>query len=600
MTRYLRLGYLVPRLVLLVVLFLVVELGSGWALRHAVVGGGEQAIGARVELGDSTVSLAKARATMKDLKIADPKRPMQNLLEAERITLDFEADSLLRKRAIAEHGVVSGLRFGTPRETSGALDPSEETASGAAAPAWIAGAEVAVSEAADRWLDGLEDQLMVEANDLESVRLAEELADAWPARFETLGQQARALKQDANELRFRLTEAKQNPLRNAAYLQEAPQKIQQLQQRLTDLNRQLAALPAEVAADKERIAQARQRDEQRLRERLQVDQLDPQSLTTQLLGEPITESVRELIGWVRWSREMIPSARAERATTPRDRGVDVHFVGIRRRPDLLIRQLELSGATRLAGRPVEVSGLVSNYTNAPELHGEPIEIELKTAGALPLKVRALVHRSGETPIDEFHVDCPALDLPGVELGKASQLAMKIAPSAASLTVDIRIVGERLTGEVQLVQDRVTLTSVVGDDASPLVRRLGAAAAHQAAAVTNPTTRVTLSGSLDKPELAIWSSLGTTVAESFKEGALGVASSEALNCLVKADRQVTDHQAGVDRLLAQATQRLSAEVGAPAAEIQKLANGALGNSFENGGFSVEQIGNRLEAAGSLFK
>ncbi|QDT67843.1 hypothetical protein MalM25_07500 [Planctomycetes bacterium MalM25] len=600
MTRYFRLGYLVPRLVLLVVLFCVIELGSGWALRHAVVSGGEQAIGARVELGDSTVSLVNARATMKDLRIADPKRPMQNLLEAERITLDFEADSLLRKRAIAEHGVVSGLRFGTPRETSGALDPAEESASGVAAPAWIGGADQAISEAAGRWLDGLEKQLKVEATDLESVRLAEELAEAWPNRFDSLTKQAKALQRDAKELRTNLTEAKKNPLRNAAYLKEAPQRIQQLQQRLAALNRELTALPAEAAADKQRIAQARTRDEQRLRDRLQVNQLDHQSLTTQLLGEPVTESIRELIGWVRWTREMIPSTRAERATTPRDRGVDVHFVGVRRRPNLLIRQLELSGAARLAGRPVELSGLVSDYTNAPELHAEPMRIELRTDGALPMEVRAMVHRGRGAPIDEFLIDCPAFGLPGVELGKSSQLAMKMAPSTASLSVNLRVEGQRLSGHVEMVQDRVTLTSTVGDNASPLIRRLGAAAAHQAASVAQPTTRVTLSGSLDQPQLAIWSSLGSTVAASLKEGALGVARTEALNGLVRADRQVTDRLASIDGLVAEATQRLTAEIGAPSQEIQQLAGGWLGDQLGESGFSIEQVGKRLGPAGALFK
>lgn len=600
MTRYLRLGYLVPRLVILVVLFCALEFGSGWALRRAVIGGGEGAIGARVEVGESVVSVIETRATLTDLRIADPKRPMQNLVEADRIELDFESDSLLRRKLIAEHGSIRGLRFGTPRETSGALD-SEAEATGSDAPAWLSeNAKQAAKEAADQWVADLETKLSAKADSFESVKLAGELAEAWPKRFDKIADDARALREEVEQIKAAAEEARRNPLRNAEFLTSAPQRVQQLQQRLAGLHAELANLPADVAADKNRVQLARQRDEQRLKSLLQVDQLDSQSLTSHLLGERMTASVQELIGWVRWTREMIPAGGGKRATTPRERGVDVHFVGVRQRPDLLIRELELAGATRLAGRPVELAGVVRDFTTAPELHGEPIRAELRADGALPLEVHVAIHRAGGTPVDELLLDCPGFDLPGASLGNDRKLAMRMAPSTGSVSVSLRVEGERLTGELQLVQDRVTLTPIVGDQATPLVRRLGTAAGHQVAAVSKPATRITLSGSLDQPKMAVWSTLGTAVAESLQKAAVGVAQAEAETRLTDASKLVEKEMAALDVLLAQATERLNREIDGPKGEIEQLASNWLGKQLGVGGFSLEKLGKRLPAAGSLFK
>lgn len=600
MTRYIRLGYLVPRLVLLVVLFCVAEFGAGWALKRAVVQGGEGAIGARVEVGESAISLLDARATLTNLRIANPQRPMENLLEADRIELDFESDSLLRRKAIAEHGRVRGLRFGTPRETSGALDPDQPTETTVAG-AWLGNAtKAAVKETADEWLANLEKKLSADVDDFESVRLANELSDAWPARFDEIAEEARALQGDVDTLRNVALEARSNPLRNADFLRTAPQRASELQQRLAGLYAEIESLPNDVAADKQRIEVARQRDEQRLHQRLQADQLDPQSLTSHLLGDQVTSSVSELIGWVRWTREMIPSSSPQRATTPRSRGVDVNFIGMRQRPDLLVRELELAGTARLAGRPVELTGTVTDFTTMPALHGEPMRVALTTTGALPLQVRATIDRSNGQPTDELLIDCPAFGLPKAQLGDASKFALAMAPSTASLSVSLLIQGEQLTGEVQIVQDRVALTPTVGPGANKLVRQVGASVGERIASVAKPATRVTLSGTLDQPKMAVWSTLGPAIAEALESAAGDIVRTEGERQLAKVQGRVRSEMASLDDLLAQATGRLLSEIEGPRQEIERLASGLLGDTLGRGTFSFEQLGKRLPAAGSLFK
>ena len=53
----LRLGYVVPRLVALVLVYLLAEVGSGYLLRWSVESGGSAAVGAKVDLVGAKVSL---------------------------------------------------------------------------------------------------------------------------------------------------------------------------------------------------------------------------------------------------------------------------------------------------------------------------------------------------------------------------------------------------------------------------------------------------------------------------------------------------------------------------------------------------------------
>jgi uncharacterized protein (TIGR03545 family) len=599
MTRFFRLGYILPRLVLLVVLYCALEYGTGWGLHYAVVSGGQSAIGAKVELDSSAVSVLEARATLTGLRVTNPKRPMENLLEAEKIELDFESDSFLRKKVIANHGVVRGIKFNTPRETSGALDPEDETL-GSDAPGWFGGAGQAAGQAADKWLDDIELKFAGDHEDFESVKLARELSQSWPQRFDKLNADAKSLQAEVETLREQAKEARSNPLRGADFLAAAPQRAADLRQRLANLHAELTSLPAEVKADKSRIDDARRRDEALIRERLQVNQLDPQSLTSQLLGEQVTGSIDSLVGWVRWTRQMVPSSKVRPVVTQRTRGVDVNFAGVRQRPDLLIRELAVSGSARMGGRPMELVGTITDFTTSPAIHGKPIRAVFNSTGGLEMVVRLTVDRTGGVATDELIVDCPAFDLPQGQLGNPEKLGLAMAPSTGSLSVSLRIEGEQLSGDIQLVQDRVALSPVVGPSASKLARRMGDAVGSSLATLPKPATRVTLSGTLDDPKLAVWSTLGPAVAESLQNAATNLAREEAQKRLESTQQKLAGELASLDRKVNDAMTKLTAEVEAPRQEIERLASNWIGEQLGGGTFSFEQLGKRLPAAESLFK
>ena len=109
-----------PRLLIVVVLLLAAQFAMGLVARTKVIRSTEAWTGGRVAVGHARVSLVNRQLILRDLSVADPRRPTTNLFLADRCQLDLAAWPLLRKRIVVERGVISGLRFVVPRCENGA------------------------------------------------------------------------------------------------------------------------------------------------------------------------------------------------------------------------------------------------------------------------------------------------------------------------------------------------------------------------------------------------------------------------------------------------------------------------------------------------
>lgn len=583
-----RFKYILPRLLLLMVLLAVAEVGTGYFTHWAIEQGGEAALGARVEVGSSQASLLKTRVQIEDLVVANPRSAFKNLLEARRIDIDFDSSALLRKKLIAPYGEITGIRFDTQRATSGLLPESPLRESSDDAKSWL-NAEAAVY--ARNWLDGVEQRVTQDLRrELKSVDLAEELAERWPNQYDSLRAKSRQLKQDAKQLAEQAKIAKQNPLRHIEFLTNLPNQTTALRRQVDELHTQLASLPGTLDADRRAIAAARVHDERVLRDKLTMEAIDAETLTNYLLGEQIAAPLQDAVAWLKWARGLVPESN-RKLIAERDqlRGENILFPGTRCHPDFWLRSIKLSGVADVSGQPLELVGTIRDVTSDPKLVGQPMVLELRSTEGMPIRIVATIDRTSDVPRDQILIDCEALPLAGMSLGKNGPLALTVSPTLANVNVSLTLVGERLTGDVQVVQRNVQLMPHVrnerlrGDIETTLTESLGS--------VDQLATRIGIEGTLDRPRIKLWSNLGPVVSESTQRVVTTLVERRASAAINSARAKVDDQVGRVESQLVAFQHEIAAELGGPAQVVAQL----LG---QQPGGPLDQLG-RLPQ-GSLFK
>jgi uncharacterized protein (TIGR03545 family) len=583
--RFLRLGYIVPRLVVLVLVYLLAEVGCGYLLRWGIVAGGSAAVGAKVDVADARVSLIETQLLVSKLEVTNPKSPLKNLAKVERLEIDLDTAALLRKKLVINYGALTGLEFDTDRETSGALPDS--TKSEDHAPSWIGQQARSVAE---HWFADLEARFQQDLRtQLQSVALAEELAAKWPQKYSALEASVRSLKQRAKQLETEYETARKNPLRHGEFLAQVPREVAAFEKALSALHAELAALPAELKGDREAIERARQHDQQRLAQLARLDAIDPQALTEYLVGPQVTEALDEAAAWMRFVRQVIPPSDDEfEGSTAKGRGTDVVFVGARPLPDVWVKRLRLAGAARLGGQPLEMAGNLHNWSSDPRLAGKPTTLELKSTRGLPVTLTAIFDRLQETPRDEMTIEATGLALAAAHLGEGGAVELELGPSTAHVTANVALTGEALSGRLLIRQQGVGVTPKIA------IAKIGSSLEQSLAArlgnIRQGETEVVLTGTLDAPEVSIHSTLGSAMAQAIAQSASEVTTQYTSEIIARSEQQVSKQLAKIEGEMAQFRAKIEAELAEPARLVTNLIGQGTGSPHIGG----------LLPSGSLFK
>ncbi len=559
MKKWLCWQFVLPRAAAVVVTILAAQYVLGIVARSIAIQSGEALTGGQIEIDHARVSLGAKKVVLSGVRIAADAQQSKNVLEADRCELTFSADRALHKQAVIESGRVSGLRFnGFDMTASDATKPANDPAPAG----WF---KPDADLAAQKWLERLNGQFSLDAvKDFASVTHAETFCANWSKQSADLESRLQDLDSRAKYLQQSIETAEANPLRNDKTLEELRKKMDGVQQEFAALQAEIDKLPDVLETGRRAIVAARRQDDEAAGNRLQVDAIEANSLSAYLLQEEAARQLNEFVSWIRWMREIAP---AETKTVGATRGENILFAGCPQKPGWLIRSLELDGSIRLVGQPIELRGVLMDVASAPRLHNSPIRLHLVGSGACPLEVQATIDRTRQTPRDELIVDCQGVLLRGVTLGNTDQLGISLAPSVGALSVSLAVDGDKLNGEVQIVQQRVQMTPVYQGAEG---EALSTAMSDTLGSVSSIATRVSLGGTIDQPTCTLWSNLGTAVAESVQRAVRRTGDQHAKALLAEAGRRVDERLANVDRQLAERQAEFASKTTVILARLQKVA------------------------------
>ena len=556
--------YLIPRLVIASALIGFLTLGLSPLVRWALVTYGSRTLGARIDIEDLHVSLWQTEIQVSQTEITNPASPMRNLFEMREGTFDLDRDALLQRKFIVRQGKISGLRFDTLRDSSGALAPAEEELDD--------GDGFQFPSVDQQWLKSIAGKLQDDLeSELKTPGLCRELMERYPQEYEHLESQVRSLTDRVKQLQELVRQVRENPLQDPSTYENLVRQIAEAREQLAQVQPEFRRVREMVKSDREAVIEAKQHDEAYVRDKLRLESLDPDTLSQYLLGQEQAARLQTALAWIQRVRQYIPDKR-EFADPQRGGGRTVWLPGVPRTPDLLFEQLAIDGLVASGTDTVAFSGSLCGVTYQPQLYGRPATFSVETGGSTPLQIHGVIDRTGAISHDKIVVRCPSFTTPQRTLGKVESLAVSIAPSPGALTLEIDLRDDVLSGQFVLEQDDLRMETHLAQayGGQHLQSRLN----ETLSSVSQLRVAVDLSGTLRRPRGRLRSDLGSHLAGGFQKVFQQELEARADQITARMDQYVQQQLAELEQMVDGKHRELLARLEEPRRKIEQMAAPAI--------------------------
>lgn len=556
-----------------------------WALKKA----GAKAAGAKVDIASVRTKWLRGTLDVYGLAVADKNEPMRNVVESSHLGFHADIGAALRGKTVIREAAVEGLRFGTPRKTSGALPhpppPSkleralkEKLAS--AGTAALGGTPDVKANAAAQ-VDATKLQGLKKLD--EAKAKAKEVEDRWrskQAETQDIAKQAQQLADEAKALGG-----------GGNVLQKA-QKAADLQKKTKDLIARVDAQRAQAQKDLNDVQDLyKQADELRNKDvngvlaAAGLPTLDSQDLARRLLGAKVAERLGTALHWLRWAREKAAARKAAASASAsaappapaRRAGVDVEFPRAHSYPQFLLEDAKLSGTVD-AGQDVRFTGVLNGVTSNPDLYGKPATLTLAglAAAGESVKLEGALEQQKDPVGVVVKFEGAGFPLAGATLGDG-QVGGALTAGQARASGELRSAGDEWTGQVLVeatgvrLAPRTTLTGPAGQAVSDALGSLNAFNA-----------KIGISGKEEDLRLSFSSNIGEVLAGAMKKAFAGQVEAQRKAVEAKIAElygpKLKDAHASTDAL----SSKILGPLDSQKAGLEKQLQDALKKSLGGGG------------------
>lgn len=571
-----RKSYLVPRLVLLLLVWAFFFFAFDPLLKWGMIKGMEKGAKAKVEIASLHTTFLHPSLKLTGLAVADSKDEYRNLLEFSELAFAAEGKPLLEKKLVVDNASLSGLRFGTARKTSGKLAFVKEEPSELVEGLKKESRDFALDRAADVKA-GAEADYKVDPAGLESVKLAKQLEENYQNDYKAISGRVDATKYqdglDALKARYEKAKGESNFAKQAKDYADIGKEVKKL---TADFKKDKAEAEAALAKAKDSfkaVDEARKKDLAAVMARMKLPSLDTQSIARMLAGPVIAEKTATGMKWVNMARKYMPSDSKGVLKNEAKRGRVVHFPKTESYPNFLVRKMFISGELG-AEDPLDYKGEIYGLTTQPKVYGKPMTALVRGAkGARRLDFKCLVDASGSVLRTNSELLLSGMPVKQLQLGSPSSFMVDITGATGTFDGKLKTEGENLDGKAA--------ARLTGGSFKPKADNIKAAPLRSAveasfAGLSSALIETGIGGTLKSPRLSINTDLANALSKAFS-GAMGAEVKKAQEeAQKKIDEALKPYRAKLDGLAAEKQAELGGKLKDSESKISSLGDGLLKN------------------------
>lgn len=508
-----RWGYLIPRIIIIAIVWAFFAFGFDPMLRNGATSGLQSITGAKVDIADVTTGFFPPRMNVNQVALASASKPGSNLVEFQTASFHLAGQPLMHRNYVIDEATITGVRFQTSRNDNGQLDIEEDDEStGPVIPEWL---QDKMKNLGDEWLEQFTDQAksQLDPNRLETYQVGNQLYVKWDRRFEEVNVAISTTKERAELLQQQIKAAKNaEPVQQIQmYLQIAQNADILLKDSQAFVTQLQTNVPAEVRQDFVKLDQAQQNDRQMVASTIQNLKPDSGKITESLIGEEMYLQLQHLLSWVDTIQSYQEQLKAP-AEPERSRGRYFEFPILNPTPKVLCRKMLMDGELMLGDFPTPFRAVLTDVTTDPKLHGQPAILQVQTAGERPVN---LVIRHDATS------DIAVTDLSADFVDETEHVLAAGKPDAEQLTASLNNLHWK--ANVTLIEGqidgRIEMRSDFGKSrfqtARPYATSLASVAEQTLQSIHTVNAVIDLKGSALKPDISMTSDLGSQVANGFQ-------------------------------------------------------------------------------------
>jgi len=554
-------------------------------------------LGTQVDVGTLDIIADEASVDLGQLQIADPFNPNRNLIEASEIRLKLNPLALAEKKVVVENFRLSGMRFGTDRETPARPVKGDGFAPQAlrAVRQWSEQFDVPLLQLTP--IDTIR-QLVLNPTQLTSVQTAQAVAARADSARGALDRSFQQLDitgtvDTARRLveRLRATSPRTLGLDGTRKALEDGKatldRLKEARKRVDALEQQVKGGVGTLTAGLESLDEARRKDYAFARSLLQLPTFSAPEIGQAFFGKVSIDRFQQALYYTELARHYMPPGLLPREDPGPQRlrasGKTIRFPKERDWPKFLLQMgrldLAIGGDSPLRGA---YEAVVQGLTSDPSLYGKPMVLRTsRTAegsAIAGIEVGAVIDHVNPGRVR----DSAAARLRGVKLPDIAipGLPFRLEPGTGAATLNFVLKGDQILGRWSIGSNQAGWAL---DSAGRKLNDLEGLVWRVVSGLNNLSVDARVSGSVRSPRLAVSSNLDKAIAQRL-EAVIGeeVAKAEKMvrakvDSVVGAKvepvkRQVSEVRAQAEQRLAGERQRLDEVETQLQAELKRLTGG----------------------------